>query len=1071
MTGPRIDRRQWLLAAGVITVTPRLVRAMKPGEFATRPVRTRTECIDRPMGLEVARPRFSWALESSDRNVRQRAYRLAVASDPKRLSARKADLWDSGRVESDRCFDVPYEGRALRSGERAWWRVLVWDHHDRLSAPSEAAWFEMGLLGAGAWRARWLAIEGAGEKADRVAGLRWIWGARGLDPRPQKFRFRCSLAAKPAHADLFVAAKDDLLGVWVNGGPVPVRAKPFWGTMLRLPLELLAGTNVICVSASADVSGFFPPEGGALAALMKVTDRDGRVTRFTTGADWRTSNADDERWNEPAFDDRGWPAAVISSANTRCEPWPAQPAMLARREFYISKTVERARLYATALGAYEALINGQKAGEARLAPEITVASDHVLYQCYDVTNLVKTGPNAIGALIGDGWFASAFTWHNQRYALGEGPRRFLAQLVLDYADGSTEVVATDSQWRTAESAVRSSEIYNGEEYDARAESAGWDLAGFDDRRWATCELGQVPSVRLMAQIGPAIRETRTLSVVRALQPRPGVLVCDFGQNFSGWCRLKVQGAAGTTVQLRYAEILQETGEVDTANLRGAKATDRYTLRGDAAGEIYEPHFTYHGFRYVEITGFPQTLAADSLVGVVVHTDAAVTGHFVAQHETVQALWEHAFWSQRSNFFGVPTDCPQRDERMGWMGDIQVFLDAASFNMDVDAFIRRFMAEVRAGQTPDGAFPIVTPQPLAFPELVTAGWSDAGVILPWTLYRRYGETRVIEENWQAMERWLTYIASANPDFIWRNRRGLDLGDWLSVDATKPDDETSPRILVATAYWAYCASLMEEMAGATNRPSDANRYADMRSRIGSAFARAFVADDGTVGNGSQTSHVLALRFELVPAKVRPLAGDLLAADIRRRGMKLSTGFLGTPYLLDVLADTGHADVAVSLLLQTGYPSWGYMVAKGATTMWERWNGDVGDVAMNSYNHYAFGAVVGFMYRRLAGIAPAEPGFRRIEINPLFDSRIGRVRASYDSCVGRISTDVSGDAQGLSRLAVDIPPNTVARVHLPPRDQMWREGGRALEGRADLKIVSRDGSGLVVEAGSGRYEFTAA
>jgi alpha-L-rhamnosidase len=404
-----------------------------------------------------------------------------------------------------------------------------------------------------------------------------------------------------------------------------------------------------------------------------------------------------------------------------------------------------------------------------------------------------------------------------------------------------------------------------------------------------------------------------------------------------------------------------------------------------------------------------------------------------------------------------------------MGDIQVFLDAASFNMDVDAFIRRFMAEVRAGQTADGAFPVVTPQPLAFPEMVTSGWSDAGVILPWTLYRRYGETGVIEENWRAMEGWLNFIASANPDFIYRNRRGLDLGDWLSVDAKDYINETTPRVLIATAYWAYCAALMEEMARATGRDADAERYKQVRSQIGSAFGAAFVHADGTVGNGSQTSYVLALRFDLVPTPLRESAGAHLAADIRRRGMKLSTGFLGTPYLLDVLADTGQADVAVSLLLQAAYPSWGYMLAKGATTMWERWNGDVGDVGMNSYNHYAFGAVVGFMYRRLAGITPAAPGFRRIDINPIFSTRIGPVRARYKSCLGLISTDVSGDAHGVTRLQVEIPANSVANIHLPQRAQPWRDGRRPLTGRSDLRIVTRSDAGLVLEVGSGRYDFT--
>ena len=1119
MTEFQVNRRQVLIAAGALAATPpRLLLADSP---AQRVLRTRTECIDRPMGLEVTQPRFSWALESASQGVRQTAYRVLVASSEALLST-GPDLWDSGRVESDRCFDVSYQGHALLSGQRAWWRVEVWTNRDSAPAVPEATWFEMGLLRPGDWLAQWLAIEDAEEKADRAAGLHWIWGGEGLNPKLQKFRFRCTLPGKSVKAELLLSAKDNLKGVWVNGRPValPPSRQVFWGTMLRLPVELVAGMNVVCVAATANTGGFAPPDGGAVAALLKVTGADGHVTRFTTGPDWLTSNGDagDEPapsgvagangaagtndaagdndaaaasgtvaangkassdssqamanmapgWTRLDFNDSGWSGAVPSKAHTQCEPWPARPAMLVRHEFNVAKPVARARLYATALGAYEPRINGQRVGDAHLSPEVSVASDHVFYQCYDATNLLVQGSNAIGALVGDGWYASAFTWQNERYSLGAGPRRFLAQLVVDYRDGSRDVIGTGPQWRMAESAIRSSEIYNGEDYDARAEIPGWDGAGFDAGAWKECALGEKPASKLLAQIDPPIRVTRTLPVAKLLKPRPGVFVCDFGQNFSGWCRLKVSGAAGTTVQLRYAEILQPSGDVDMSNLRGAKATDRYTLRGNPAGETYEPRFTYHGFRYVEITGLPGDLSAESVLGIVVHTDAAVTGELTVRNKTVQAIWNNAFWSQRSNFFGVPTDCPQRDERMGWMGDIQVFLDAAAFNMDVDAFIRRFMTEVRAGQTPDGGFPVVTPQPLTFPEMVTSGWSDAGVILPWTLYRRYGETRVIEENWQAMEGWMRYMAGPNPDFIFRHGRGIDLGDWLSVDAKQPADETTPRVLVATAYWAYCAVMMAEMARATGRTEAGELYTRLYANIKKAFAKEFVKPDATVGNGSQTGYVLALRFALVPLEQIDAAGEHLAADIRKRGMRLSTGFLGTPYLLDVLANAGQEDVAVSVLLQAAYPSWGYMLAKGATSMWERWNGDVGDVAMNSYNHYAFGAVVGFMYRRLAGIAPAGPGFRRIDIDPLYDERIGPVDARYDSCVGRIATRVSGDTHGMTRLEVEIPPNCVAHIRLPIRAQPWREGRRALEGRADMRVVMRGTTSLKLEVGSGHYEF---
>jgi alpha-L-rhamnosidase len=434
---------------------------------------------------------------------------------------------------------------------------------------------------------------------------------------------------------------------------------------------------------------------------------------------------------------------------------------------------------------------------------------------------------------------------------------------------------------------------------------------------------------------------------------------------------------------------------------------------------------------------------------------------------LQKIWNNALWSQRSNFFAVPTDCPQRDERMGWMGDIQVFLDAAAFNMDVDGFIRRFLDEVRAAQRKDGAFPIVVPQPLSFPDVVTAGWSEAGIILPWTLWRRYGDRRTIDDNWTAMTRWMDFVGANSPDHVWRTERGLDLGDWLSVDAVKPDDETTPRILCATAYYAYVAQLMAEMAEATGRTADAARYAALRKAIGTAFAREFIKSDGMVGNGSQTSHVLALHFGLVPRALRKAAAGKLAADIGRRGMKLSTGFLGTPYLLDVLAENGQADTVAGLLLQTGYPSWGYMPVKGATTMWERWNGDVGDVSMNSYNHYAFGAVVGFMYRRLAGIAPAEPGFAKLSVRPFYHPSIGPVRAEYQSLAGKIASSVDGDASGVRTLELEVPANAKAEIELPAGT--WREGQRGIASRPDIQVVRQDAQGVTLSVGSGSYRFT--
>lgn len=1050
-----VHRRGFLAAAGTMAAMP-----AQASPTVTRVTGLRTEYVETPLAVDVAAPRLSWRLAAARRNVRQTAYQILAASHEADLTAGKADLWDSGRVASDRCFEIPYSGRPLASGQRVYWRLRVWDDEGRQCTAT--SWFEMGLLTPSDWHGEWLVAADALEAADRDAGIHWIWAGIPLDVRPVQFRYSFNLPAASKSADLLVSVKDNFLGLWVNGEKI-VLPKAFWGTFHRVPLTLKRGANLIAIEASALIKDFLPVDGGAVAALLRVEAGNGTVVRLTTGSDWRVSTNGGENWQTQAFNDDAWSAAVPSTAQTKCEPLPPYPARLFRKSFTLEKPVARARLYTTALGAYEAFINDARIGNGHLAPEISTASDHVLYQTHDVTALLRPGANGLGFHVGDGWYASSFAWRNERYSLGDGPKRLLAQLVIDYKDGSRDVIASDPSWRTYSSPIRFSEIYNGEYYDARLEQRGWSGGVFDDAGWEVAAAGVRPEIRLVSQISPPIRAIQALDAVAIKEPKPGVFVFDFGQNFSGWSRLRVKGAAGVKISLRYAELLLPDGTADQSNLRDAAATDTYILRGDGE-ETFEPHFTYHGFRYVEISGFPGLPDAESLKGVVAHSDTPMSGLFKPENPLVQQIWTNALWSQRSNFFGVPTDCPQRDERMGWMGDIQVFLDAAAFNMDVDGFIRRFLLEVRAGQTPDGAYPVVTPQPRSFGPMLTAGWSEAGLILPWTLYRRYGDTRVIEDNWAAMTAWMTMLSNANPDFVWRHKRGIDLGDWLSVDAIQPADETTPRILAATAYWAYSAKLMAEMAQAVGQTNDAKCYAEQRRKIGESFAAEFIKSDGTIGNGSQTGYVLALYFGLVPQVLRHLACAKLADDIKRRGMRLSTGFLGTPYLLDVLSNNGQTDVAIALLLQTEYPSWGYMIRKGATTMWERWNSDVGDLSMNSYNHYAFGAVVGFMYRRLAGISPIAAGFRRIDIDPIYDARIGDVRSYYESCLGRIATEVRGKAGRMATLHVEVPPNASATIHLP--DGVWYEGALAVKGKKEARS---DGAlGLLVEIGSGEYDF---
>ncbi len=1063
----KMSRRGFMTAsAGGAAAAASVPTAVLAKTQVVRVVGLMTDGVDQPLGLQNPKPLLSWRLEGSGRGVRQSAYRILVSSTAERMKAGQADVWDSGKVASDRSFAVRYEGPALASRTRVFWRVQIWDQDGAASRPSRASWWEMGLLEPEDWRGAWLAVTDAATKGDQEAGLTWIWGDTTVDAS-RKFRFRFDLPSAPVDARLTLIAQTELKSLWINGAPLEIDPGSDVESIQAIDLPLKTGDNVLALDIAVKQKTKLNIPRGRLAAVVRIRFADGTIKRLATSPDWKTTLDAGPSWHDVSFDDASWKPAQIVDARSGHVPWPAEPAMQLRRPFALAKPVRQARLYATALGAYEARLNGEKVGDALLTPESSDYRKHVLYRAYDVTGMLARGDNVLGLLVGDGWYASAQIFVG-RYSYGPAPRRALAQLEIDYEDGSSETIGTDQDWRIASSPIRSSEIYNGEVYDARRETPGWDKPGFDASAWEPT-VAAPAQVRLDAEVCPPIRACQTLTAKHITSPRPGVHVFDFGQNFAGWCTLTVKGKAGTAVELRFAEILKPSGEIDQSNLRSARASDTYILKGDPKGESFTPRFTYHGFRYVEVHGLPGAATPATLEGVVIHSDLPFTGRLAVDNPLIEQIWRNTVWSQRSNFMGVPTDCPQRDERMGWMGDAEVFWDAASFNMDVEAFTRRFMGEVRASQRSDGAFSDVSPLPVGL-LAGSPGWADAGVILPWTIYSRYGDTAVIDENWKAMDRYEAQILAANPDHLWSHKRGIDFGDWLSLDGKQPGDATTPKDLIGTAFWAYTSQLMTRMAEASGRVADAERYRAMHAAIVAAFNAAYVKPDGTVGNDSQTSYILALKFDLLPQGARAAAGERLAANIRRRGTLLSTGFLGTPFSLDVLADTGHADLAYSLLLRTEYPSWGYMIRKGATTMWERWNGDTGDVSMNSFNHYAFGAVGGFLFRRVAGISPMEPGFKKILVKPVLDPRVRAGGADYESILGRISTRWRSTPKGGFSLDLSVPPNAEAEIWLPAKAaSAVREGGRGIVGRGDVRVLPQMGDETAVEVGSGTYRFT--
>jgi alpha-L-rhamnosidase len=658
-----------------------------------------------------------------------------------------------------------------------------------------------------------------------------------------------------------------------------------------------------------------------------------------------------------------------------------------------------------------------------LAPGWTDYRERVVYQTYDVTAQVTAGQNVISALLAPGWYETPLEWFQQPNNYGDTPPALRAQLRIEHTDGSVEWVTTDANWQARWSYILHSEIYDGESQDARL--LQHELVGQSDSDASLRSPAQIihpAPVAIVAQDFPPIRVENRLTARSITEPKPGVYVYDFGQNFSGVEDVPTEGGTGTTARMRFAEVLNPDGTIYTDNLRTAKATDTFTLPGFTDMWLnYTPQFTFHGFRYAELTGPTVVPGKDAVTGLVFHTDAPWTAKLETGSAMINQLWSNILWGQRSNFVGVPTDCPQRDERLGWMGDAQVFWRTASYNMDLAAFSRKFAADIRGTQAGSPYYGIYAPGTVRSHEQSAAGWSDAGVIVPWTTWLQTGDTTIIEQNWAAMTKYLDAIAADNPEFLWKNNYGDPFGDWLS-----PEGKTD-EVLIATAYWAYDVTLMRQMAHATERVEAEQKYAELFEKIRAAFLKQFVHADGFVagadnspsqfgvinnpnakshGGDTQTGYVLALHMNLLPDSLRVAAAKRLVDKIEANHDLLGTGFLGTPYLLEELTKAGYPKLAYTLLLSTHYPSWGYMVDHGATTMWERWNGDQmrDDPSMNSYNHYAYGAVAEWIYRYAAGIdaTPFDAGFHTVVLHPVFDARLGHIAFDYDSAYGPIHSD---------------------------------------------------------------------
>jgi alpha-L-rhamnosidase len=1050
----------WIFA-GVLAVTA------SPAEAVSKAVRLQCEYRSDPIGIDVARPRLSWWVEDSRRGARQTAYQILVAGSPERLTEQRADIWNSGKRQGDQSLNVLYGGPRLSARRNCWWTVRLWDMNGNPGPWSRPARFEIGLLNRDEWKARWIGVPGE-ENAGKIdlSGVQWIWhdrtattasGPSGV--RTFAKRFEIPAGRKIASAELMTLA-DNLYQHAVNGN----HAGAGGGWQMLSPVSvakwLKPGPNILTMIAN-NTDG---PAG--LASLLVITFEDGSIQRVVSDGSWKSTVDPGRTWTDASLNPDAWQTATVLAPmgsgpwGTPRMPGRGGPATLVRKEFPLRKPIRSARAYVTALGTYRLHINGRRVGSDILTPDWTDYRKRVLYQTYDVTSHLQNGTNAIAAMVGDGWYSSGLGFALERNIFGPPPNRFLCQLHVDYEDGSGETIVTDGTWKSAVGPILRSEIYAGETYDARREPSGWDRAGFTDTAWKpVTEFAWPEKTVISAQNSPTIQVTEERKPKSFSSPANNVWVADMGQNMVGWCRLRVDAPAGTRIRLRFAERLEPDGNIYTENLRMAEATDTYICRG--GGEVWEPHFTYHGFRYVEITGLPAPPSADTIVGRVFHTNVPRLASLRTSSPLVNQLYSNITWSSRSNLHSVPTDCPQRDERLGWLGDAEIYWPTMTFTNDVASFTRKWMRDVVEAQSEAGGFPDVAPRCIDLSDGAPA-WGDAGILVPYYAYRMYNDIELLRENYPAMQKWIEYIRSANPDWLWLKRRNNDFGDWVPANSTTDKD------LIATCYYAYDCRLMAEIAEVLDKPKDAAMYKEMYGKIRSALAARFIQPDGRIANGSQTCYAMPIAMGLLTPEEKAKAAAWLAKDIMedRKGF-LSTGFVGTAYLMTSLTESGRNDVAYKLLLNELYPSWGYMISKGATSMWERWNGDTGDPAMNSYNHYSFGAVGEWMFRCMAGIdrTRSAPGLRTIAIRPNLDPRITHVAASYDSVSGPISVEWRGTIKDGYTVTVNIPANTTATITLQAGSPAEvTEGGRAVGNGADLRFLQ------TTEDGRQKYFATA-
>ncbi|MFM9873191.1 MAG: family 78 glycoside hydrolase catalytic domain [Fimbriimonadaceae bacterium] len=986
------------------------------------PYELRCQSQTNPEAIQETQAQLSWKLRATSKttkNQSQSAYRIVAASTQTNLQKSKFDLWDSGKIKSSATFGIRYGGKKLESRSRIWWMVQSWDQDNQATIWSSPAYFAVGLLNQTDWKADW--IHGAKPivNVDSLTHAKWIWipGVDNQNAPSGTYKFTKSFNAVPGATAKILMTVDNTFVLKINGKQVHKTTDPeSWSRVQEINLtpHLKAGKNDIVIEATNETNGY----AGLIAAITLT--QNNRTEVIQSDSTWQVDSKPSQELGENGI--RPWNRVTKNQFVTA-------PAQYFQKEFTPKPNVTRATAYYTALGIVDLEINGKRVNEDLFTPGWTDYKIRTYYRSVDITKLLKKGENKIQVILGQGWYAGYIAWGAQREHYGDTPMTKI-QVEIEYSDGTIETIKTDKSWMVSNGPILDEHFLHGEKYDARITPSNWKPA----------QIGTYKT-SLEAFPGDPVREYQSLPAKSIKKIGDNKYLIDFGQNLSGYTRIHVKEKSGTTITIRHGERLDAKGNLYTDNLRLAQAIDQYTTKSNAS-ETWSPRFTFHGFQYVEVTGLTSKPTKETIKAIAISSDTPEVGKQETSDPMLNQLLSNCWWTQKMNFVDIPTDCPQRDERLGWTGDAQAYIQTAAYFSDVQAFFNKWLVSLDDAQTPDGNFPKVAPV-IRGQDDGGPAWADAGVICPMEIYNVYGDKELLARHYPNMKRFIDFC---------RNRSKADMlppdkyhifGDWLSTNANTPND------VITTAYFAASTRLLVLAAKALGHSEDVKTYSALHERIKTAFQKAYVAADGKIHGDTQTGYVLALQFDLLTPDQTKIAEEHLIANIEDRKWHLSTGFVGTRDLMHVLTKIGRTDVAFRLLHNTTFPSWGFEIKNGATSIWERWDGwtpekGFQDIGMNSFAHYAYGAVAGWMFKTIGGISELEPGYGKVSIAPQIDPNLKFANTIYNSIRGPIKTAWK-KAGNKIELTVEIPPNATATVTLP------------------------DGKNTTKQVGSGNYNFS--